>query len=252
MPILAFHDNAPGIFTGLNNYSPKRFLQLMQFIVDMEYKIVNLFDYVEASDRKDLIALTFDDGYESFYRNIFPILLERDIAATVFIPSNFIGKSNSWDYSGRIFPTNHLTKYQLEELANNKITIGSHGLFHQCLTSLGERLLNLELIKSKEIIQDIIGKRISFISYPFGRFNAYVESVAIKAGYRHGFSLIQLTRGKSAFTLPRHAIYAFDTEYSVFQKIKSGPLKRLERFKSVIMNNYASGTIALNRFRKFN
>jgi len=250
MPILAFHNNSFGFLAGLNNYAPSRFKKLLQFLIDSEYQIASLKDYIETSDKKNLVVLTFDDGYESFYQNVFPILNEMKIPATIFIPSHFIGKINSWDYTGNLLPAKHLSKTQIEELSRNQITIGSHGLSHRCLTNLTDRLLTIELTKSKEIIENIIGKKISFISYPFGRFDSHVESIAFKAGYRQGLSLSHLAQKRSNFTLARYAIYAFDTFYSISKKLKSGPLNGLEKIKGAIMNSYAAGTIALNRLRR--
>ena len=249
MPILAFHNCSPGFLNGLNNYSPNRFKNLLINIQENNYKFIGLSDYIDGGQKANFVVLTFDDGYETFYKYVYPILKNLSIPATLFIPTDFIGKTNQWDYAGTIFPSEHLSIKQIKELSKNSITIASHGLAHRCLTQMSDRLLKIELTRSKEILEDIIERKISFISYPFGRFNTEVESIAAKVGYRNGLSLSLMKRGESGFTLSRCAVYAFDTPYSVLNKLNKGALNRIETIKGVIMNTYAGGTIFLNNLR---
>ncbi|MCP4704570.1 MAG: polysaccharide deacetylase family protein [candidate division Zixibacteria bacterium] len=249
MPILAFHNCSPGFLNGLNNYSPNRFENLLVSIQSNNYKFVGLSDYIDDGQKYNDVVLTFDDGYESFYQFVYPILNKLSIPATVFIPTDFIGKTNQWDYMGALFPSEHLSVGQIKELSKNGITIASHGLAHRCLTQMPNRLLNLELKRSKEILEDIIERKISFISYPFGRFNAKVESIASQVGYRNGLALSLRKRGEGGFTIPRQAVYAFDTPYSVNNKLIKGGINKIETLKGIIMNSYAGGTIFLNNLR---
>ena len=47
--------------------------------------------------KKDLVAITFDDSYRSFYHLAFPLLKKYDLPATVFLPTDFInGKMIFW------------------------------------------------------------------------------------------------------------------------------------------------------------
>lgn len=47
------------------------------------------------------VALTFDGGYEDFYRNAFPILQRFKLPATVFLPTSFIG-TNNWFWTDKV------------------------------------------------------------------------------------------------------------------------------------------------------
>ena len=49
-------------------------------------------------------CITFDDGWKDFYDNAFPVLKKHDAAATVFLPTEFIGTDESFwtDRLGRI------------------------------------------------------------------------------------------------------------------------------------------------------
>ncbi len=249
MPILAFHNCSPDFLNGFNNYSPNRFENLLRIIIKNNYKFIGLYDYLDAGQKDNHVVLTFDDGYETFFEYVFPILKNMSLPATVFIPTDFIGKTNQWDYTGSLFPSKHLSQKQIKELSQNNITIASHGMAHRCLTQLSERLLRIELARSKDIIEDIIGRKSRFISYPFGRFNREVELMAVEVGYRYGLSLSLRKSEEGGFTLSRHAVYAFDTPYSVLNKLDKGIFNKIETIKGSIMNAYAGGTIFLNNLR---
>ena len=48
----------------------------------------------EVLKKKNSFALTFDDGYDSIYKMVYPILKEKKIPFTVFIIENCIGFNN--------------------------------------------------------------------------------------------------------------------------------------------------------------
>ena len=65
------------------------------------------------------VALTFDDIYESSFRNAFPVLREREIPYTVFIST------------GLLDTTGYITKTELDELKDDSLcTIGAHSVTH--------------------------------------------------------------------------------------------------------------------------
>ncbi|MCX6829710.1 MAG: polysaccharide deacetylase family protein [candidate division Zixibacteria bacterium] len=249
MAILTFHHITDDLPLGLNQCSARRLKTILKAILDSGFKIIPLAEYVIAEDNSKLVAITFDDGYESFYSVAFPIFQEMNMPAAVFVPYNHISKTNSWDYTGRLRQISHLSAEQIKALSDSGIEIGSHGLSHISLKGLSNRLLRLELEKSKKGLEDITGREIKFISYPFGRFNEKVEKFALEVEYSRGFSLSFLRKSPSGFTLPRHAVYITDTPYSVLNKTGSGVMARLERLKGAIINTYAYGTIFLNRLR---
>jgi peptidoglycan/xylan/chitin deacetylase (PgdA/CDA1 family) len=249
MAILAFHHITDDLPLGLNQCSAGKLETILKAILDSGFKIVPLAEYIHAEDDSKLVAITFDDGFESFYNAAFPILQEMNVPITIFVPFGYIGKTNSWDYTGCLRKISHLSAGQIKELNESGVEIGSHGLSHISLKGLSNRLLRLELEKSKLGLENITGHEIKFISYPFGRFNEKVEKFALEVGYSRGFSLSFLRKSPSGFTLPRYAVYIIDTPYSVLHKTGSGMMVHLERLKGAIINTYAYGTIFFNRLR---
>lgn len=247
MAILAFHNISKSFSIGVNNYKPNKLKELCDHLKGMNYVFVSLEDYLKNSGDNRLISLTFDDGLKSFLKNAYPILNSMNIPSTLFIPTYYIGKKNSWDYSSWVSPEEHLMADDVKKLSRAGVEIGSHGHSHISLAHLSDRYLKIELEKSKKILEDVTAKPVKYISYPFGRFNGNVEAMAFDAGYHRGLSLAMSPGSNAGFTLPRPAVYCWDTNYSIRAKIGGGVLSGLERIKEKTMNYYAGGTILLSK-----
>ncbi|MDQ4143345.1 MAG: polysaccharide deacetylase family protein [Actinomycetota bacterium] len=62
-------------------------------------EIVPLWEGLEAVERGEgrrLAAITFDDAYRDVHRHALPVLRERRVAATVFVPTAAIGQTRFW------------------------------------------------------------------------------------------------------------------------------------------------------------
>jgi len=67
------------------------------------------------------------------------------------------------------------------------IEFGSHGLSHNLLTMLDSSQVDIELKRSKEIIETKLGKPISTFSYPNGNMNNEIKQAVENAGYQGAF-----------------------------------------------------------------
>jgi peptidoglycan/xylan/chitin deacetylase (PgdA/CDA1 family) len=123
-------------------------------------------------DNSVKLALTFDDGYESDYSEVLPILLESSIIASFFIVPEWIGEPGymNWD--------------QVRSLSESGMEIGSHTLTHAWLPELPSRKLQFELVSSRRRIENQIHKPVAMLSLPGGYYNSRILESAWEAGYR--------------------------------------------------------------------
>ena len=99
VPILMYHSVSDAAEPGKNPYyqtvtSPRAFAQQMAFLAERGYTVLNLeeaLDCVGGRSCEKPVVITFDDGFEDFYRNAFPILSEHGFSATMFLPTAHIG-----------------------------------------------------------------------------------------------------------------------------------------------------------------
>lgn len=181
---------------GFNTVAVKQFKNQLDFIIDNGYRIVSMDNYVEALKNNNLhkhnICITFDDAYRSFEEEVIPILEERNLSATVFVPAGFIGKYNVWDEEISNTRLEILNAHELRKLSKNRlVTIGSHGVSHQPLSKLNSEEMRNEIVDSKNQLKEITGSEIQYFSYPFGQhkhFSSTTIQVIREAGYEAAVS----------------------------------------------------------------
>ena len=152
---------------------------------------VGLLDEV-LSGGDGVVALTFDDAYESVYSNAFPLLCSLGVTATVFVPVNYVGGMNTYDYYMDFGPRNPariMTWSQIRELAAAGWSIQSHGCSHLPLSCLEAAHVEDELERSKATLEDRVGAEVRYFAYPFGmaddsEADADREGVLERSGYR--------------------------------------------------------------------
>jgi peptidoglycan/xylan/chitin deacetylase (PgdA/CDA1 family) len=132
------------------------------------------------------------------------------------------------------FVSQILSWSQIVEMATNGIEIGSHTLSHARLAALDEHKLQVELVKSKELLESILQKEVASIAYPYGRefdFDSRTMHGSRSAGYRIAFSGVQgLARpGENLYSVRRVPIRGTDT-MGVFKAKVSGSFPILYSF----------------------
>ena len=77
-----------------------------------------------------------------------------------------------------------MTSEQIRTLSKNKwVTIGSHGYYHNDLAKVNAATLKKELHLSKNYLQDITGKEIRSVAFPYGSYSQQAVSEAKAEGY---------------------------------------------------------------------
>lgn len=134
-------------------------------------------DEPERANGKPGVVITFDDGYEDNYTTVFPLLKKYNMKATIFLITDMIGAEG------------HLTKEQIREMSESGLVhFGSHTKSHTRLDMLTDYQIHQEMVLSKEIIEDITGKKVLALAYPNGAYTEKAEQLAISAGYRYAYT----------------------------------------------------------------
>jgi len=109
-----------------------------------------------------------------------------------------------------------MTRAEVKELAASPwAAVGAHTQSHTALSALTQEQQRKEILKSKQDLENIIGKEITTFSYPFGRKSDYNRtSVALcrEAGFKKAASNFsgQVHRWTDPFQLPRHLVRNWD------------------------------------------
>jgi peptidoglycan/xylan/chitin deacetylase (PgdA/CDA1 family) len=162
--------------------SPDDFRRQVERLSSWGYEFVRfgeLAERVQLAQGQNCAALTFDDGLVDNLETLVPLLREVGAPATVFVVSGWLGAAYPWATWTRI-----LTADEVRALAGEGVEIGSHTTRHQDLSTLGYEESLADLVQSKQELEDVAGRPVETLAYPFGRAGEAAIAACRTAGYR--------------------------------------------------------------------
>lgn len=170
--------------------------------------------------------LTFDDGFLGVYEHAFPVLASMRWPATVFLVSSLIGKQDEWcrreNPAGRTHPL--LGPREIREMAHAGFAFQSHSRSHPDLTSLAPEALDHELAGARHDLEDLLGRPVPYLAYPYGRYDDRVLERTRAAGYSAAFSVQPgfNRRDVDPFRIRRLDVFGTDTATALLRKVRYG------------------------------
>ncbi len=210
---------------GDDGVNPEAFAVQLELLTEQR-RVLPLEDalaYLGKSEAGDLAAVTFDDAYRDFAESALPILEDRKLHATLFVPVGHIGAHNVWDEGAR--PRRFiLGTEELRALPREQVALGVHGLTHRRLTGLAPEVLHTETALAKQELQDLLGYEVSLFAYPYGQrddFDAVAETAVREAGFLAACSTCfgRGSRPEERFRLRRVGIEPQDSLAVVARKL---------------------------------
>lgn len=188
VPVLTYHKILPvhsdTIYPG-TFVPPKLFRQHLQHLAKRGFQTERLDQIFSTASPTKPIVLTFDDGFQDFEDNAFPLLQEHKMTGTVFLVSNQIGKTNEWDEKIGDVRYPLMNKESILRLHSQGIEFGSHTLSHVRLTSENADTQAREIQQSKTDLESLLGFPITTFCYPYGSYDDTSVQLARAAGYTH-------------------------------------------------------------------
>lgn len=188
------------------------------FLADNGYRVIGLeqaFREFETDNiHEKTVVITFDDGFKTLQRFVFPLLRHFNFPACVFLPFGFIGGIDSFSYEYPRFDRPLLDWDEIQKSQKYGISYGSHTMSHPNLIALDDRVLRYELQESKRILKTRIGTNFSTLAYPFGMFDNRVKKAVQETGYDCALcfgSMLSNTTVTDRFEMKREKILATTT-----------------------------------------
>jgi len=167
IPIFMYHtssENNPGGLPDLY-VKPSEFEKQIKYLTENNYTFCTFDDWYNLRNIEKPVFITFDDGYEENYTEIFPILKKYNAKITIFLVTN--PKSGI-----------RLTAEVVREMSDSGLVkFESHTITHANLIEISsdDEELTRELKNSKLLIEEMTGKTVLALSYPNGGYNSKVK-----------------------------------------------------------------------------
>jgi peptidoglycan/xylan/chitin deacetylase (PgdA/CDA1 family) len=192
LPILMYHRVAPRGEAATERWRlrPDHFEEQLAHLRENEYRSLTFAQWRAAADRRDPIPersviLTFDDGYADFADHALPLLERYGFGATVFLVTDLVGGTNSWDQ--RFGETIALMDWpEIEALHRAGVEFGSHSSRHHPLVALSPEELGRDLCRSRIAFHERLGVSVRTVCYPYGLHDSGVVAVAAACGFHYG------------------------------------------------------------------
>lgn len=173
IPTLLYHDfvktvpkEDPDDFNYIN--TAEGFEENIKTLLKHGYTFLSFADLDRSLDSGKLpnkpILITFDDGYASNYKYIFPILKKYHVKAAIFIVTDYIGKT--------IDGKKYLTWKECKKMQDsNLVEIVSHSKKHVFYDRRSVRELKKDVKTSYQEIEKHLGKQdLKVFAYPYGAY----------------------------------------------------------------------------------
>lgn len=198
IPVLMFHRVNDYVRDNSNRYtihkgsiididemkvSVSAFKTQLDYLKRKNYQVISMDEYSEIKKNKKkgkYVALTFDDGYEDNYHYAYPLLLERNMKATIYLVANFVDGNRPLpiDQTDNFQNNKPLTWDEIREMHRHNISFGSHTLHHHFLMEIDdENELKREIIESKKQIETELKCEVKTFAYPAGLFNEKIIEI---------------------------------------------------------------------------
>jgi peptidoglycan/xylan/chitin deacetylase (PgdA/CDA1 family) len=234
VPILVYHRFGV-VATELTTIRTETFAQELEWLRANGITVLPLHQVIDRLRAGKLpvqspsVVLTADDGHESVYTEMFPLILRYRVPVTLFIYPSAISNSKT-----------ALTWEQLSEMvASGLVDVQSHTFWHpnfnveksRLAPAAYEQFVRNQLVLSKSRIETNLESRVDLLSWPFGIHDPQLEKMAAEAGYVAGFSIEResVRRGGDLFALPRFEITDADRGARFEALVIGRPAKRTEQ-----------------------
>jgi peptidoglycan/xylan/chitin deacetylase (PgdA/CDA1 family) len=179
------------------------FTRCVQWLTETGYTFISANELINilrhgADPPRGAVWLSVDDGFKELLETVLPVVRERNIPITIFIPSGIVDGAGLFPWlesercrnaAGIDAPAQNQARdsmnvADIKEIAEfREVTLGSHTVGHTLTSGLSDREAYFEFGESKRALESWTGKTVVCFAYPEGRFDGHESRFLIECGY---------------------------------------------------------------------
>jgi peptidoglycan/xylan/chitin deacetylase (PgdA/CDA1 family) len=222
IPVFVYHRFGDSRFPS-TNVENELFRQQLEYLDENGYKVTGVteaLDLIQQGHNGKIAVITIDDGYQSFYKNGFPLLQKYGFSATLYVNTANVGFPDfmSWE--------------TLKAVDHAGIEIGNHSHSHSYFlnhqpTQRREKF-SADLNIAQELFLENLGKLPVSFAFPYGEYNQEmvdeVEVLNFKSAVIQKSGIF--SEQNSVYQIPRFPMGGNYTSFTKFQeKVKMKSLR---------------------------
>lgn len=169
----------------------ERFKEQLAWLDAKGWRALSLGEFLAVLDgarppRKSYLV-TIDDGHESVLATGAPILAEAGVPSVLFVPPGVLGGPVTWN---PVYAAERLSsKAEIATLANTGMEVGVHSWDHTRMFGMDDAELELNIVRAKSDVAEMMGYEPRSFAYPFGTHDAAARRKMADAGYAVSFAV---------------------------------------------------------------
>ncbi|MDB5054743.1 MAG: hypothetical protein JWM44_2793 [Bacilli bacterium] len=190
--------------------TPEAFKQQLEALKANHYHVISMQAFLDFLNGKqtvppDAVVLTFDDGYESFYKYAYPILMEQGMVATNFLIVSYLEtnpgipflkwneiiemKKDGFSFYSHTYHSHDFVKDAKGKSISpltNPIFLKDKGRM-ESETEYKQRV-KADLVLAEQVIQSKLGVQDKLLCLPHGRYNQTLLDIGNEIGIQYFFT----------------------------------------------------------------
>jgi peptidoglycan/xylan/chitin deacetylase (PgdA/CDA1 family) len=131
------------------------------------------------SERRPMVAVTFDDGTADFAEVAVPVLVEHRVPVTLYVATEFVDEGRDFPDDGTPLSWSALR----DAVSTGLVDVGSHTHGHALLDRLPADRIDDELDRSITLLEEQIGVRVAHFAYPKAVMGSPAADSAVRARF---------------------------------------------------------------------
>lgn len=228
-------------FHELEHASFSAFRDALAYFRDNGYVFTDANEFIGDKSAQKLLYVSFDDNFASWHEAL-PMMAECGLKATFYVNTlpfrDTCDSASVAQFFKRIAHQGEkrtMARADLADFIRAGHTIGCHSHSHFNLAELEREAWDREIHRSKEILEQLIGKEIDAFSYPYGMrrfFSPPLRAYCARLGFRtiatgipglqHGAKIDPLALHRTRWNLTRplrHNLTDLQIDGALFERI---------------------------------